>query len=75
MKLAEIKTMKAGDDIQHKRYGRCNIVEISWCSGGVFGVVVQPKTQAGKNLLASDCGVPDIPVMEGSLRRLSKVGV
>jgi hypothetical protein len=71
MKLTEIKTMKPGDDIQHKRYGLCTINKIEWCFDLFFGVIVQPKTDEGKKLLAVDCGVPDIPLMEDSLRRLS----
>jgi len=64
--------MKPGDDIQHKRYGLCSIVDITGGVGSLFGVIVQPKTPEGKALLATDCGVPDIPLMEGSIRRLSK---
>jgi hypothetical protein len=72
MKTSELKKMKPDSDIQHRRYGLCTMVEVQWSFGSIFGVIIRPKTAEGKALLASDCGVPDIPLLEGSIRRLSK---
>ena len=74
MKLAELKKMKTGDNVQHKRYGLCSIDEIRYSFGSLFGILVSPKTPRGKTLLALDCGVPDIPLMEANLRNIKPGG-
>ena len=71
MKKEELAKIKPGDDVKHKRYGLCLVEKVECPFGNFFGMVVRPKTDEGKNLLAQDCGVPDIPLMEGSLRSLS----
>lgn len=73
MKTQELKTLKNGDDINHKRYGICTIEDIKYSFNSFFGIVIRPKTDEGKKLLAYDCGVPDIPLLEGSLRSLSVI--
>jgi hypothetical protein len=71
MRKQELVTLKPGDNVNHRRYGLSSVVEITYSFGGFFGMVILPKTKEGKQLLAQDCGVPDIPLLEDSLRRLS----
>ena len=63
-------TVKKGDSVKHTRYGVCTVLDVSFCFGEFFGMAIQPTTENGKNLLAIDCGVPNIPVMEDKIKYL-----
>ena len=69
MKLAELKLMKKGDELWHKRYGRCEIKDISQPD---FGVVIHINTPEGQMRLHSDCGANINDLMEDSPRNLNK---
>ncbi len=71
MKLSELQKLDQGSEIIHKRYGLCIIREIIYSFGSFFGVLIQPKTEAGKAQLALDCKCDITDFMEDSLRRVS----
>lgn len=71
MRLSELKPLQPGARIKHKRYGICELREVKYVFGELFGVVVRPNNTEGKALLAADSGT-DIPdMLEDSLRRLT----
>ena len=69
MKMAELKKMKVGDELYHRRYGLCEIKNMSDPS---FGVVVHIKTPEGQSILHHDCGADINDLMEDSIRTLYK---
>jgi hypothetical protein len=73
MKLSDLIAMKAGDDVKHKRYGLCQLREIHYSCGHLFGVIVRPRTEEGKTRLAADSGTTIPDMMEDSLRQLQAV--
>ena len=72
MKSADLKELKIGGEIIHKRYGISEIRDILYSKGIFFGMVVSPKFNEGKNLLRHDTGTNIPDVLEDSMRRLSK---
>lgn len=68
MKKDQWAKLKKGMTVTHKRYGDCSVEDATDLT---FGVVIRPKTSEGKALLAADCGIPDIPLMESSYRNLT----
>lgn len=70
MKLKEVKVLNPGDSIIHTRYGESKVVEVKWCSGSLFGVVIQPDNEHGKILLAADSGTIIANFLEDSIRRI-----
>jgi len=71
VKIQELKKLQPGSEIKHKRYGVCELREVTYCRGDFFGAVVRPKTDEGKALLAADCGCNIDTLMEDSLLRLA----
>ena len=71
MKATELKELKVGDDIVHKRYGVSGIIDIQYSCGAFFGVVLRPKTDGGRNLLRLDSRTNITDYLEDSLRSLS----
>ena len=45
----------------HRRYGVCIVIDVMMAQGELFGVVVRPDNQNGRELLRKDCecDVPD----------------
>lgn len=65
-------SLKAGDKVNHKHYGICNVQEVM----EDMGVVVLPDTKEGKEKLSYHSGMPienDTPLLEHSCRMLSIV--
>lgn len=52
MKKKEFNKLKTGDNITHRDYGDCEVLEII----GGFGVSIQPLTENGKRLLELHSG-------------------
>ena len=65
--------LKPGQKVIHRRYGVCIVKEVMTADGDgeLFGVVVRPANQNGRDLLLQDCGcdVPDM--LEDQTRNLS----
>lgn len=72
MKLQELKEMKPSSKINHKRYGACELSEVTFSRDSFFGAIVKIKTEEGRALLAADCGSNIDTLMEDSLRQLEK---
>jgi len=70
VKTTDLKRLKVGDDIRHKRYGVCEIRDIQYSRGSFFGIVVRPKTDQGRNQLLFDSGTDISDFLEDSLRQL-----
>lgn len=69
MDMLQMKKLKPGDEVIHKRYGPSKMLEIK-CNYTLkgplfFGMVIEPKTEEGKKLLFEDCGFQNIPYLEG----------
>jgi hypothetical protein len=72
MKEKEWKNLKKGDEIYHKHFGLCEVVDfIAWW-GAPKDPVIMPKTQEGKILLFRQSGMEDAPMLETSKRLISK---
>ena len=72
MKNENAMKLKPGQKVIHQRYGVCIVKEVLITyNGELFGVVVRPANQNGRDLLAKDCGcdVPDM--LEDRTRNLS----
>lgn len=68
MKAKDMFQLQPGASVTHKRYGAAVVERVI----PDFGVVIQPTTETGRALLASDSGGPaDTPLLEDSPRQLS----
>lgn len=72
MKVEDALKLEPGQKVIHRRYGVCIVKDVMKAYGGeLFGVVVRPDNQNGRDLLRSDCGC-DIPdTLEDQPRSLS----
>jgi len=71
MKLKDVLALKVGDKIKHRRYGLCDVKEVMFSFGNLFGVIISPTTSEGRQLLAIDSQVTDVKdFLEDSIRRL-----
>lgn len=71
MKDEDAKKLKPGQKVIHRRYGVCIVKEVMMAQEELFGVVVRPDNQNGRDLLLRDCGC-DIPdMLEDRVRNLS----
>jgi len=71
MKHEDAIKLKPKQKVIHRRYGVCIVKEVLMAQGELFGVVVRPDNQNGRDLLRTDCGC-DIPdVLEDFPRNLS----
>jgi len=71
MKDEDAKKLEPGQKVIHRRYGVCIVKEVLVTRGVLFGVVVRPDNQNGRDLLRRDCGC-DIPdMLEDFPRNLS----
>lgn len=61
MTKKEIKELKVGASVMHKRYGECVVKDIL-----NVGVVLTPKTAKGRTLIISDYG-KEAPVLEDNI--------
>ena len=75
MKTSELKELKAGSDITHKRYGVCEIRDIQYSLGSFFGLIIRPKTDQGRKLLQLDSQTDISDYLEDSLRSLSVTSI
>jgi len=62
MKHQDAEKLKPEQKVIHRRYGVCIVQEVVVTRGVLFGVVVRPDNQNGRDLLRRDCGC-DIPNM------------
>ena len=71
MKNEDAMKLEYGQKVIHRRYGVCIVRDVMIMGGELFGVVVRPDNQNGRDLLRSDCGcnVPDM--LEDLTRNLS----
>lgn len=68
MKNSDACKLKKGQEVMHNRYGKSIVKEVVMSFGELFGVVITPTNENGRNLLAIDCG-SDIPdFLEDSAR-------
>ena len=71
MKQEDAMKLEPKQKVIHRRYGVCIVKEVLVSYGALFGVVITPANQNGRDLLKSDCGC-DIPdVLEDRPRSLS----
>ncbi len=68
MKHQEAEKLKPAQTVYHRRYGKCIVREVMIAQGELFGIVIRPVNQDGKDLLKQDCGC-DIPDMLEDLPR------
>ena len=71
MKQEDAMKLKPKQKVIHRRYGVCIVKEVMVSRGALFGVVITPANQNGRDLLRRDCecDVPDM--LEGFPRNLS----
>ena len=62
MKHKDAMKLEPKQKVIHRRYGVCIVKEVMISHGALFGVVVRPDNQNGRDLLKSDCGC-DVPDM------------
>ena len=62
MKQEDAEKLKPKQKVIHRRYGVCIVKEVIMAQGELFGVVVRPDNQNGRDLLRSDtgCDIPDV---------------
>lgn len=71
MKHQDAEKLTRDQTVYHRRYGRCVVREVMTSFGELFGIVIRPVEQAGRDLLKQDCG-SDIPdFLEDLPRNLS----
>ena len=71
MKQEDAEKLEPRQVVIHRRYGVCVVKEVMMSQGELFGVVVRPDNQNGRDLLRSDCEC-DIPdMLEDQPRSLS----
>lgn len=71
MKNEDALKLEPEQIVTHRRYGVCIVKEVMLAQGELFGVVIRPANQYGRDLLRTDCGcdVPDM--LEDQVRNLS----
>lgn len=71
MKDKDAEKLEPDQKVIHRRYGVCIVKEVIIERGELFGVVVRPANQNGRDLLRADCesDVPDL--LEDQARSLS----
>jgi len=62
MKYEDAVKLKPEQKVIHRRYGVCIVKEVMMAQGELFGVIIRPDNQNGRDLLRADCG-SDIPDM------------
>lgn len=62
MKHEDAEKLKPEQLVIHRRYGVCVVKEVMMAQGELFGVVVRPDNQNGRDLLRRDsgCDIPDM---------------
>ena len=62
MKHEDAIKLKPKQKVIHRRYGVCIVKEVMISFGALFGVVIRPDNQNGRDLLRTDCGcdIPDV---------------
>ena len=68
MKQEDAMKLKTKQKVIHRRYGVCFVREVLMAQGELFGVIIRPANQNGRDLLRQDCGC-DIPDMLEDLPR------
>lgn len=75
MKDEDAKKLKPGQKVIHRRYGVCIVREVMMAEGvpcrELFGVVIRPDNQNGRDLLAKDCRCDVLDMLEDRPRSLS----
>ncbi len=70
MRTKDILELKVNDNINHKRYGKSKVKEVIFSMCDLFGVIITPISNKGKNLLMLDSGTNIPNFLEGSIRQL-----
>jgi hypothetical protein len=65
VKLEELKTVQ---QVQHRRYGKCQVISIQYSFGNFFGVVLKPLNASGIGKLNEDAGKASSHYLETSLK-------
>ena len=60
--------LKPGDEVLHSKLGPCEIKQITYADYEFFGVILKPKTKAGKEMLVRTFGKDVVSYVEDSLR-------
>ena len=68
MKHEDAMKLEPEQKVIHRRYGVCIVKEVMISRGALFGVVIRPDNQNGRDLLRTDCG-SDVPDMLEDLPR------
>lgn len=75
MKHEDAEKLKPGQKVIHRRYGVCIVQELIITEGvpcgELFGVVVRPDNQNGRDLLSKDVGFNIHDLLEDRVRNLS----
>lgn len=64
MKNQEAVKLKPNQKVIHRRYGVCVVQEVVLSLGELFGVIVTPANQNGRDLLAKDSGTDTADLLE-----------
>ena len=67
----EALKLEAGQEVRHKRYGKCFVKEVMMSFGELFGVVIRPSTEKGRNLLMLDSKTDILNFLEDSAGLIS----
>lgn len=70
MKLDEFKAVQ---QVQHNRYGKCQVVRIEYSFGNFFGVILKPLNASGIRKLNEDSGEASSHYLETSLKAIRAV--
>lgn len=71
MKIEDALKLESGQKVMHNRYGECSVSEVVMSKGELFGVVIIPATESGRELLRSDSGTDIATFLEDSVRMIS----
>lgn len=71
MKIEDALKLEGGQKVMHNRYGECSVSEVIVSCGELFGVVIIPATEVGRELLRSDSGSDVQNFLEDSVRNIS----
>ena len=75
MRLKDVMKLKPGEVVMHTRYGESVVQRVMLTRGdSLFGVVIVPVTENGRELLEWDSGADrGEPLLEDSIRRLKRI--
>ena len=75
MRTVDALELVAGEKVEHQHYGVCTVIEVMLQSygKGLFGVVLNPDTRDGRELLNRHSGFDGNRMLETTVRMMKKV--